>query len=113
MSQRIAPWEEGAIHCAPTLKGGATMSSQPLPTQDSPSADEIEMRALYRELLDAWNKRDADAFAALFALDGDVVGFDGSQMSGRAEIASTLGQIFADHPTGAYVSQIRGVRRLS
>lgn len=34
-------------------------------------------------------------------------------MSGRAEIASTLRQIFADHLTGTYVSKVRDVRLLS
>jgi uncharacterized protein (TIGR02246 family) len=81
--------------------------------QDSPSPDEIEVRALYRQLLDSWNKRSADAFAALFDGDGESIGFDGSQMTGRAEIASTLQHIFADHPTAAYVSKVRGVRFLS
>jgi uncharacterized protein (TIGR02246 family) len=34
-------------------------------------------------------------------------------MTGRAEIASTLGQIFADHVTAPYVSKVRSVRLLS
>ena len=86
------------------------MSTQPSRPQDSPSPDEIEVGALYRQLLDSWNKRDANAFAALFLEDGDVVGFDGSQLTGRAEITSTLQQIFADHPTAPYVGKVRGVR---
>jgi len=64
-------------------------------------------------MLDGWNKRSASAFAAPFAEDGDLVGFDGSQMTGRAEIASTLQQIFADHLTAPYVSKVRSVRLLS
>ena len=89
------------------------MSTQPFRPQDWLSPDEIEVRALYRQLLDSWNQRSADAFTALFALDGNVVGFDGSQMTGRAEIASTLQQIFADHPTAAYVAKVREVRFLT
>lgn len=89
------------------------MSSQAFQSQNVPSTDEIQIRALYRQLLDSWNKRSAEAFAALFALDGYVIGFDGSQMSGQAEIATTLGQIFADHLTAPYVSKIREVRLLS
>jgi uncharacterized protein (TIGR02246 family) len=46
-------------------------------------------------------------------IDGGVVGFDGSQMNGRAEIASVLASIFADHATGAYYGKIRSVRLLS
>ncbi len=89
------------------------MSSHIFRSEDSLSADEVEIRTLYRELLDGWNKRSADAMAVLFAEDGDLVGFDGSQLSGRAEIASTLQQIFADHVTPPYVSKVRGVRLLS
>jgi len=94
-------------------EGEFMMSSQTFQSQNAPSPDEIEIRTLYRQLLDSWNKRSADAFAALFALDGYVIGFDGSQMSGRAEIAATLGQIFADHLTAPYVSKVREVRLLS
>jgi uncharacterized protein (TIGR02246 family) len=89
------------------------MNNYPFQQQGSPSSNEIEVRALYQHLLDSWNKRSADAFAASFAEDGEVVGFDGSQMSGRAEIASTLRQIFADHLTAPYVSKVRGVRLLT
>jgi uncharacterized protein (TIGR02246 family) len=42
-----------------------------------------------------------------------VVGFDGSQMSGRTEIETTMSQIFADHQTAAYVGKVRDVRFLS
>jgi uncharacterized protein (TIGR02246 family) len=73
----------------------------------------MEVRALYRQLLDGWNKRSADSFAALFTNDGSVVGFDGSQMTGRAEIASTLQHIFANHSTATYVAKVRSVRFLA
>ena len=76
-------------------------------------ADDVEIRALYQRLLGSWNKRDAAAMAGLFAEDGDSIGFDGSQMSGRAEIAATLRQIFTDHITGVYVGKVREVRRFS
>src|SRR5215470_911334 len=89
------------------------MSSHPLRQQDTPSTDEVEVRTLYRQMLDGWNHRSADAFAVPFAPDGEVIGFDGSQMNGRAEIAATLGQIFADHVTAPYVSKVRSVHLLS
>ena len=38
--------------------------------------------AAYRQLLEAWNRRDADGFAAVFTEDGSAVGFDGSMMNG-------------------------------
>ncbi|HEX6480721.1 MAG TPA: SgcJ/EcaC family oxidoreductase [Ktedonobacteraceae bacterium] len=89
------------------------MNSSTLQPQDSLSPGESEVRALYQQLLDSWNKRNADIFASLFAEDGYSIGFDGSQLIGQGEIASTLHQIFADHPTAPYVSKVREVRLLS
>lgn len=73
------------------------------------SAGDETIAALYRHLLDCWNERDASAFAACFTDDGCSIGFDGSQMVGRAEIAATLGQIFADHVTAKYIGKIREI----
>lgn len=89
------------------------MSSDVFPQQTTQSDDEIAVRTLYRAILDGWNSQRADGFAAPFTADGEVIGFDGSEMIGRAEIASTLGQIFADHRTAPYVSKVRSVRLLS
>jgi uncharacterized protein (TIGR02246 family) len=75
------------------------MSAPPSGEHDAPSTDENAVRALYRQVLEGWNTRKPQAFTAPFAEDGEVIGFDGSQMSGRAEIAATLQQIFADHVT--------------
>lgn len=63
--------------------------------------------ALYHALLDSWNRRDAAGYASLFLESGHVVGFDGSQMSGREQIEATLAAIFADHETGAYVGLVQ------
>jgi uncharacterized protein (TIGR02246 family) len=71
-----------------------------------------EVRALYVRVLDGWNRRSGGDFAAPFAEDGEVVGFDGSENKGRAEIASELNRIFADHETGTYVGKVRSVRAL-
>lgn len=70
------------------------------------------VQELYRALLAAWNEDDAEAFAAAFAEDGEVIGFDGSEMRGRAAIAAELGRVFADHATGSYVGIVRSVRPL-
>jgi uncharacterized protein (TIGR02246 family) len=75
------------------------------------SFDEV-VRILYDRLLEAWNKRDAAAMAALFGEFGDMVGFDGSMASGRAEIEAHLKPIFADHPTATFIARVRGVRLL-
>jgi uncharacterized protein (TIGR02246 family) len=69
--------------------------------------------ALYDGLLDAWNRRSAPDMAALFAENGNVVGFDGSVMNGRTEIESHLAAVFRDHVTARYVGKVREVRFLS
>ncbi|MFF3322215.1 SgcJ/EcaC family oxidoreductase [Streptomyces sp. NPDC002889] len=70
------------------------------------------VRDLHFRLLDAWNRRSADDYAALFADDGTVIGFDGSVESGAERIRGHLAPIFADHPTAAYVARVREVRVL-
>ena len=72
-----------------------------------------ELRALYAALLGAWNGRDANAFAALFAPDGGSIGFDGSEMFGRDAIAAGLGEIFESHMTATYVAKVRSVEPLA
>ena len=80
-------------------------------TSDQAGFDESGVRTLYGDLLDAWNRRDAGEFAKLFAADGQMIGFDGSQVTG-ARIEEHLQPIFDSHPTAAYVSKVRGVRSL-
>jgi uncharacterized protein (TIGR02246 family) len=71
------------------------------------------IRALYYELLDAWNRRDAAGMARLFAADGHLVGFDGGQVDGAGAIEGHLAPIFAHHPTPAFVGLVRGVDLLA
>ncbi|HEU5128510.1 MAG TPA: SgcJ/EcaC family oxidoreductase [Glycomyces sp.] len=67
---------------------------------------------LYHRLLNAWNDRDADAYAACFSDRAAIIGFDGSQMSGT-DVADQLAGIFSDHQTAAYVAKVREVRPLT
>jgi uncharacterized protein (TIGR02246 family) len=69
-------------------------------------------RDLYRDIIAAWNARDAARMAAQFTDDGNLVGFDGSQVDTRQAIQDHLAPIFADHPTATYVSIVREVRLL-
>jgi uncharacterized protein (TIGR02246 family) len=73
--------------------------------------DAAAVREVYRRLLEAWNRRSAGEFAAPFAADGLLVGFDGSQTPGNA-VEEHLTPIFADHPTAAYVAKVRQLRSL-
>jgi uncharacterized protein (TIGR02246 family) len=69
------------------------------------SAEEAT-RALYHDVLTQWNNRNAARYAQLFSEDATVIGFDGSEMHGRAEVESALGQIFAHHQTATYVARV-------
>lgn len=69
-----------------------------------------EVVGLYESLLTAWNQREGDAMAATFAADGEMIGFDGSQLAGRSEIASEMNRIFADHETASFVWKVRNAR---
>jgi uncharacterized protein (TIGR02246 family) len=70
------------------------------------------IRRLYEQLLNAWNQQDAAAMAAQCEENGNLVGYDGSQVDSRAAIEDHLRPIFADHPTAAYVAKVREIRML-
>jgi uncharacterized protein (TIGR02246 family) len=89
------------------------MSTPTIGTNAASPSEVNDIVALYQQLLRAWNERNARDFAALFAADGHVIGFDGSLMDGPTEIEATLSPIFAHHPTAAYVSKLRGVEQLA
>jgi len=78
-----------------------------------PAGDEKAISTLYYQMLNAWNRRSAEGFAAGFLDNGVVIGFDGSQHLERAELVRDLTRIFADHPTGAYVAKIRAISPLT
>ena len=87
------------------------------------STDEKLIQALYREFLQSWNDLDAEKLAAAFTDDAGLIGFDGSEMHGRAEIESTIRKIFDDHgkpsaagqgpQTGTFVSAVRRIQFLT
>jgi uncharacterized protein (TIGR02246 family) len=75
--------------------------------------DERAVAQLYEAVISGWNEHDGGAFAAPFAVDGTVIGFDGSESDGRDAIASEMTQIFADHETAPYVAKLKSVLLLS
>ena len=83
-----------------------------MPDEVIAASDETAIRDLYGALLAAWNARDARAYAALFAPDGSLVGFDGSQNNGRDAIEGAIGAIFAHHRTPTYVGKVVAIRVL-
>jgi uncharacterized protein (TIGR02246 family) len=77
------------------------------------ASDSELVRDLYFKLLDAWNRRDASAMAALFSSAGGQVGFDGSTANGPRAIEDHLRPIFSDHPTARFVGKVREVRMIA
>jgi uncharacterized protein (TIGR02246 family) len=70
-------------------------------------------RDLYDRLIDAWNKRNARDYALLFASNGSIIGFDGSQVNGQTEIGGHVSEIFSHHQTASYVTIVREVRAIA
>jgi uncharacterized protein (TIGR02246 family) len=89
------------------------MNSQQSPLHLSSTTEDAAIVTLYQQLLLSWNRRDAEAFAALFEKDAISIGFDGSPMYGQVEIATIIRQIFTDHVTATYVGKVRDVRFLT
>jgi len=67
----------------------------------------------YSQLLTYWNRQDANGMASLFADNGNVIGFDGSQMNGKIEIEKEIQQVFNNHKTAAYVWRVDEIRFLN
>src|SRR5215475_5511179 len=85
------------------------MSSKPTPAYDPRHLAETEVRALYRQIINSWNRRSANAIGELFADGGAVIQCDGLELRGRDEIVSGHKQLFEDHHTGAFVGKVRSV----
>lgn len=71
-----------------------------------------EIENLYQKLIAAWNNRDAQAMADLFAEQGVQIGFDGSKVIGQKEILSHLEPIFKNHPTAPFITKVKDIRLL-
>lgn len=84
-------------------------------TADNPPGSDWDRgtRELYARLLEAWDKRNARDFALLFASDGNLIGFDGSQVNGQLEVGAHVTEIFTHHQTPRYVSIVRDVKSLA
>lgn len=80
----------------------------------SATEGEAAVQALYRDLMDGWNKGSADAFAAPFADDGDLIGFDGTHLKGRREIVTFHQPLFDKWLKGTrLVGEVRRVHFLT
>jgi uncharacterized protein (TIGR02246 family) len=94
---------------------GFTQSQIPQAQVSKQSTDDgAAIRFLYFQMIDGWNKGDGDSFASPFAEDGDLVGFDGTHLKGRQQIASFHQQLLDTYVKGSrLVGKIRNVRFIS
>jgi uncharacterized protein (TIGR02246 family) len=93
----------------PKDPGGKTMQKQ----TPSPK-DEASIQNLIRELGEAWDRGDADAYASLFTEDADYVVFDGTHLKGRQKIADAHRPLFERFMKGSrLVTESYSIRFLS
>lgn len=75
--------------------------------------NKVEIEKLHGQLLAYWNMQGADGMSSLFYENGNVIGFDGSQMDGKAAIKTELEKVFKHHQTARYVWKVEEVRFLN
>jgi uncharacterized protein (TIGR02246 family) len=78
------------------------------------AGDEAQVRELYEQLMNGWNRGDGEAFAAAFAQDGDLIGFDGTHLKGIDEIVSFHQPLFEKWLKGTrLVGEVTSIKFLS
>ena len=78
---------------------------------NSRDTDKATIRSLYEQMIDGWNKGSGQIFAAPYTDDSDFIGFDGTYLKGRQEIASFHQMIFDKFLKGSrVVGKIRSTR---
>jgi uncharacterized protein (TIGR02246 family) len=102
--------DQGENSASNDIKKGVPMHDK---TTTNPT-DEAAVRALYQELMDAWNRGSGDAFAAVFTEDGHLIAFDGTHFKGRKEIAPFHQKLFDKWMKGSrLVGEVKDARFLS
>jgi uncharacterized protein (TIGR02246 family) len=88
--------------------------SQQQASKQPTDVEEAEIRSHYFQMIEGWNRGDGELFASPFAEDGDLVGFDGTHLKGRQQIASFHQQLLETYVKGSrLVGKIRDVRFLT
>ena len=76
--------------------------------------DQALLADIPMQMVAAWNRGDADAFAAPFTDTADFVAFEGTHLRGREEIAAFHRQIFATVVKGSRIAAtVRFVRAVA
>lgn len=91
-----------------------TPASDPQPVTLS-EQDVADLSGIPLGMADAWNRGDADGFAARFSDTADFIAFEGTHLTGRDEIAAFHREIFSTLVKGSRldgtVKLVRPVRR--
>jgi uncharacterized protein (TIGR02246 family) len=89
------------------------MTSQMSGDSITKSNDEAAIFKLYEQMMEGWNKGNGLLFSQPFALNADLVGFDGTHLKGSKQIASFHQQLFDTYVRGSrLVGKIRSIRFL-
>ncbi len=76
--------------------------------------EETAVHALYQQLMEGWEAGSGEAFAAPFAEDGELIGFDGTHLKGRQRIAPFHQRLFENELKGTrLVGRVKRVRFVS
>ena len=97
------------------LLGDPTRAEQPggisTPAKTSAvNADEQAIHKSAKAFEAAYRAKDADAIAAGFTPNGEVVDTDGNAVRGRAAIADEFRKMFQEHPEGRMTVSIQSIR---
>jgi len=68
--------------------------------------DDVEIRDLLRQFMQAWSDGDAAAFASLFTPDADFVAFSGVHLVGREAIEAAHRSLFAGPLRGTVITGV-------
>lgn len=80
----------------------ALLSSSVIGLGQNPSADEAAIRLIVQTEADAWNRGDAQAFAAHYAENGDFTNVIGQQLYGREAFIAQHARIFSTIYKGSH-----------
>jgi uncharacterized protein (TIGR02246 family) len=76
--------------------------------------DNFNIQKLYQKKIEGWNNGDGEKFAEPYTEDADYIGFDGTYLKGRQEIASFHQMLFDKFLSGSrLIGKIKSIRFLT
>jgi uncharacterized protein (TIGR02246 family) len=105
-------WNRFGVLLAASVLGAAA-TDEPAKGQSAQGADERAIRAVLDALVQALNKADTRAIAALFTEDGEAVDADGATLAGRQAIEEHYGSRFGSGSGEKVASTVESVKLLA